>query len=311
MSRNTAALFTLLLMTSAFALAVHAQQDTVRVDVRLVNVYATVIDSTGRYVGGLKQSDFEVDEDGKAQKLAHFAQDQDTPISVGIVFDKSGSMSTKLQTATDAVDHFIKTIHADDDIFLMSFDSETHLLQNFTNDRTKLTKALRRIEAGGGTALYDALSEGLGKIGSGQHEKRAILLITDGEDTNSQTAFADVRHQIRTSELLVYALGISSNSSGGRGSGGRFRDSVDMGVLQSFAADSGGRAYLVSDNMIGGKNSQFEKMLSQIAEELRSQYTLAYYPAHGDDGKLHSIHVSTRYGYHVRARQGYVAHAQE
>jgi len=79
-----------------------------------------------------------------------------------------------------------------------------------------------------------------------------------------------------------------------------------MSVLRSFAADSGGRAYLVSENMLGGKNSQFDRILAQIAAELRSQYTLAYYPAHPDDGRYHDIRVSTRYGYYVRARKGYV-----
>src|SRR5215831_19286694 len=110
----------------------HARQSTLRVDVRLVNIYATVIDSNGRYVGGLKQEDFRVDEDGKPQMLSHFSQNQDTPVSFGIIFDKSGSMLSKLRTATDAVERFTKTLHRDDDIFLMAFDSDSYLLQDFT-----------------------------------------------------------------------------------------------------------------------------------------------------------------------------------
>jgi Ca-activated chloride channel family protein len=281
-----------------------------RVDVRLVNVYATVIDSSGRYIDGLKQNDFLVEEDGRRQTLAHFERNQDTPVSVGLVLDTSGSMRTKLDTATDAVERFVRTIHRDDDIFLMGFDSETYLLQDFTNDRSRLTKALRYAESGGGTALYDALEEAVVKMRDGANTKRAILLITDGQDTSSQASFNEARQRIRESELLVYALGISASAdyqapNRGRGFGGR--DTVDMGVLRTFASDSGGRAYPVSEDMLGGKNSAFDRILAQIAEELRSQYTLAYYPTHPDDGQYHNIRVVTRNGYFVRARRGYVA----
>jgi Ca-activated chloride channel family protein len=283
-----------------------------RVDVRLVNIYATVIDSSGRYVDGLKQNDFIVQEDGRRQMLAHFDHNQDTPVSVGIVLDTSGSMSTKLDTATDAIDRFIRTIHPDDDIFLMGFDTETYVLQDFTSDRNRLRKALKYADSGGGTALYDALQDGIRKVKHGANTKRAILLITDGQDTTSQSTFNQARVSVRESELLVYSLGISPSPDARffdtpRGGLRSQRDSVDMNVLRSFASDSGGRAYLVSENMLGGKNSEFDRILAQIAAELRSQYTLAYYPAHPDDGKYHDIRVQTRYGYFVRARRGYVA----
>lgn len=284
-----------------------------RVDVRLVNVYATVVDTSGRYVDGLRQNDFVVQEDGRRQQLAHFDHNQDTPISLGIVLDTSGSMVAKLDTATDAIDRFLRTIHPDDDIFLMGFDSSTYLLQDFTSDRAKLRKALKYADAGGGTALYDALREGMKKVKRGDNSKRAILLITDGQDTASEATFSEAREGVRESEMLVYSLGISPSPNAGFGLGGRggirfnSRDSVDMNVLRDFAADSGGRAYLVSENMLGGKNSQFDRILAQIAAELRSQYTLAYYPSHPDDGQFHNIRVSTRYGYSVRARRGYVA----
>jgi Ca-activated chloride channel family protein len=289
------------------------ESSPLRVDVRLVNVYATVVDTSGRYVDGLRQGDFIVQEDGRRQQLAHFDHNQDTPISVGIILDTSGSMISKLDTATDAIDRFLRTIHPDDDIFIMGFDSETYLLQDFTSDRTKLRKSLKYADAGGGTALYDALREGMKKVKRGANTKRAILLITDGQDTTSESTFNQAREGVRESELLVYSLGISPSPSlpttfGGRG-GIRFggRDSVDMNVLRTFAGDSGGRTYLVSENMLGGKNSEFDRILAQIAAELRSQYTLAYYPSHPDDGQYHNIRVSTRYGYYVRARRGYVA----
>jgi VWFA-related protein len=305
-------------LASAVLFAAQSQRPdeagALRVDVRLVNVYATVVDTSGRYVDGLRQNDFIIQEDGRRQQLAHFDHNQDTPISLGIVLDTSGSMIAKLDTATDAIDRFLRTIHPDDDIFLMGFDSGTYLLQDFTSDRNKLRKALKYADAGGGTALYDALREGMKKVKRGENSKRAILLITDGQDTASESTFSEAREGVRESELLVYSLGISPSPNagfpGGGGRGGiRFsaRDSVDMNVLRDFAADSGGRAYLVSENMLGGKNSEFDRILAQIAAELRSQYTLAYYPSHPDDGQFHNIRVSTRYGYNVRARRGYVA----
>jgi Ca-activated chloride channel family protein len=290
------------------------QGNSLRVDVRLVNIYATVIDTSGRYVDGLKQTDFIVQEDGRRQVLSHFDHNQDTPVSVGVVLDTSGSMTAKLDTATDAIDRFIRTIHPDDDIFLMGFDTQTYLLQDFTSDRNKLRKALRYADSGGGTALYDALQDGIKKVKHGANTKRAILLITDGQDTTSESSFAQTRQAVRESELLVYSLGIAPNSEArimnGRRGGGirpRSRDSVDMNVLRNFASDSGGRAYLVSENMLGGKNSEFDRILAQVAAELRSQYTLGYYPAHPDDGRYHEIRIRTRYGYYVRARRGYVA----
>jgi VWFA-related protein len=305
-----------LVVASAVLFAAQSQRPdeagALRVDVRLVNVYATVIDTSGRYVDGLRQNDFIVEEDGRRQQLSHFDHNQDTPVSVGIVLDTSGSMISKLDTATDAIDRFLRTIHPDDDIFLMGFDSGTYLLQDFTSDRVKLRRALKYADAGGGTALYDALREGMKKVKQGANSKRAILLITDGQDTASESTFVQAREGVRESELLVYSLGISPSPNAGFGggrSGIRFsaRDSVDMNVLRNFASDSGGRAYLISENMLGGKNSEFDRILAQIAGELRSQYTLAYYPSHPDDGQFHNIRVSTRYGYYVRARRGYVA----
>jgi Ca-activated chloride channel family protein len=284
--------------------------DSLRVDVRLVNVYATVIDSTGRYVDGLKKNDFLVEEDGKRQTLTHFDWSQDTPVSVGIVLDTSDSMRSKIETATNAVDRFVRTIHPDDEIFLMGFDDEAYLLQDFTSDRSKLRKALRYADPGGSTVLYDALEQALDKIESGTNSKRAILLITDGQDTASRASFAEVRQRIRKSELLLYALGISDTPDFGTANpAGRFagRDTVDMNVLKTFARDSGGSAYPVSRDTLGGKNSPFDGILAEIAEELRNQYTLAYHPTHPDDGQFHTIRVATRFGYSVRARQGYVA----
>src|SRR6266436_4872716 len=138
----------------------------VRVDVRLVNVIATVTDSRGRYVPNLTQEDFILEEDGKRQQISHFSEDRNVPVSVGILLDSSASMDRKIRTAVEAVDRFIRRIHQDDEIFLMTFSGRPVLRQDFTDNREKLSQGLRRIIATGGTALYDAVGEGVTKIRS-------------------------------------------------------------------------------------------------------------------------------------------------
>ncbi len=180
-----------------------------KVDVALVNVVATVTDETGHYVADLTQGDLVVLEDGKEQKISHFSQSNELPVSMGVLLDSSGSMERKIGTASTAVERFIRSIHKDDDIFLMTFANRPDLRQDFTDDRERLARALRRVVVGGGTALYDALDEGLQKIKQGKHEKRAVLLLTDGEDTSSFITFDQAKSMVRESELLVYCLGIS------------------------------------------------------------------------------------------------------
>ena len=309
-----------LLLTIAAAI-VYAQ---VRVDVRLVNVVATVIDSRGRSIPNLKMDDFILEEDGKAQQITHFSQDQNVPVSVGILLDTSGSMDRKIRTAVEAVDRFSRRIQQNDEIFLLTFSGRTVLRQDFTDDREKISQALRHLNATGGTALYDALIDGLTKIRSGRHTKRAILLITDGQDTASTAKLEDVLQSIRQSDLLVYPVGISGltyskdfNISGpgplaallpaqsSRAAQNK-RDEVDLNVLRELAESSGGRAFLLAESLIN-RGGQIEKVLDTIADELRTQYTLGFYPSSPDDGRYHSLRVRTRFGNVVRARRGYLA----
>ena len=184
-----------------------------KVDVALVNVVATVTDSQGRYVPDLGIDDFVVQEDGQTQTISHLSQSDQLPVSVGVTLDTSGSMERKIATATGAVERFIRTVHADDDIFLVTFADRPNLAQDFTSDRDRLASALRRIRVGGGTGLYDALDYSLNKIKKGEHDKKAILLITDGEDTSSVTTFDQAALSVRESEFLVYCVGISPSTT--------------------------------------------------------------------------------------------------
>ena len=169
-----------LLNLTILCLVAGAAWAQLRVDVQLVNVVATVTDSKGRYVPDLTAEDFTLEEDGKKQQISHFSLSTDQPISVGILLDSSGSMERKISTATRAVDRFLRSIHADDEIFLMTFDDSVKVRQDFTSNRDKLWTALDKVRLAPGTSLYDAVIAGTDKIRKGKYPKKAILLLTDG-----------------------------------------------------------------------------------------------------------------------------------
>ena len=323
-----------------------------RVDVRLVNVVATVTDSNGRYVEGLKASDFSLEEDGVPQQISHFSQSNDLPVSVGIVLDSSTSMERKIGTATRAVDRFLRGIHEDDDIFLMTFDHAVRVRQDFTSDRDKLWSALYKVKLSWGTSLYDAVIDGTQKLRRGKYPKKAVLLITDGVDTSSDEDYGEARLSIRESEMLVYALGIAPDrrsrapmsegdppvtlpggTSPGRlpipgpipgvgpspfpfplpgpgrrqfpGSRDTSIDAVDMDVLETFAVESGGKAWLITSDT---RRNELQDALDEIADELRNQYSLGYYPGHDlADGKWHRIKLTVdNPDYYVRYKKEYL-----
>jgi len=341
---------TKLFLLSGFFLFTLAVSGQLRVDVRLVNVVATVTDEMGRYVEGLKASDFRLEEDGTRQEITHFNWSNDQPVSVGIVLDTSNSMERKIGTATRAVDRFLRDIHIDDEIFLMTFDGSIKTRQDFTSDREKLWSALQRVKLGAGTSLYDAVITGTDKLRKGKYPKKALLLISDGVDTASQNDFNVARLAVRESELLVYALGIAPEGSrapmserspfpgGPGGSPGRSPipipgaggapspfpiplpgpgrrqfpsspqaslDSVDMNVLETFGTESGGQAWFITPD---NRRSKLQEALDEIAAELRSQYTLGYYPSHDlQDGKWHRIDISLKNpNYTIRYKREYL-----
>jgi VWFA-related protein len=330
----------------------------ISVDVTLVTLVATVTDSTGRYVPNLGATDFTVVEDGKEQKIALVEQSNDLPLSIGVLLDASTSMRPKIQTATETIDRFLRTLGPSDDIFLMSFSGKPKLEQNFTNDRNKISKALHKVQLNSRTALYDTIEQGIAKVRDGKHPKKALLLVTDGQDTISSITLEQALDDVRQSHVLLYCLGIGSTESnfyggagipqpqrpvGGRGGipmillpggiqiplpgpvrrqfpgggpvpqgrypgGGPYSglETADMQVLDSLASASGAKAWLVSTNSENSA-SIMEDVLNEVGAELRSQYTIGYYPDHPvNDGKWHQVTVRTSNSrYDVRARKEY------
>ena len=184
--------------------------------VELVNVTATVSDEDGRFVPGLTKDDFNVYEDGAPQEITNFSNER-VPVSLGIVLDTSGSMTPeKMSSARSAIDRFIyDLLDKNDELFFMQFASVPDLLQGWTFDRRLISRAVGEVSAGGGTALYDSISRALPIAADGKNQKKAILVITDGNDTSSRMSTADLRRQIRESEVMVYALGVDGSDESG------------------------------------------------------------------------------------------------
>ena len=177
--------------------------------VELINVTATVTDRSGRFAGRLTKEDFVVFEDDKLVEVTHFNSDR-TPVSLGIVVDTSGSMvGEKWSAAISSIDRFFRLMNDElDEFFLYRFSANADLVLDWTNDRDRLATMLRRIHPTGGTAMYDAAAEAVPMAQSGQNRKKAVVIISDGNDTSSRTGVADVRRVIRETEVLVYAVGI-------------------------------------------------------------------------------------------------------
>ena len=307
--------------------------------VELISVTTTVLDSSGRFVSGLRREDFVVYEDDQPVELTHFSAER-VPVSLGIALDTSSSMAgRKIQEAQSALDRFLyDLLDEDDEIFLYRFSNFPVLLQGWTSDRRLLSRALNRVAPNGGTAMYDAVAEAVPLAEQGQHRKKALLLISDGNDTSSQTTIRELKQQIRESEVLVYAVGLDGDSEPptfrrvpqprpslpiplpsqipGRG-GRRFPlapsaqdgwrltgggDRVNVAALRDMTDDSGGRTEVIRIAR------DLDPATASIADELSKQYYLGYQASSKKDGRWHSIRVDVLDGrYIVRARKGYVA----
>jgi Ca-activated chloride channel homolog len=182
--------------------------------VDLINVSATVTDSSERFVTGLRKEDFILFEDEREQQITHFS-DERVPVSLGIVLDTSGSMEgAKFRAAESAIDRFMRDLLSpEDEVFLMAFNDQAELISGWTTDRDRVMRGLRGVYPRGGTAMYDAVAEAIPLAQRGKHRKKAIVVISDGNDTNSATDVRALRSLIRETEVLIYAIGIDGGST--------------------------------------------------------------------------------------------------
>ena len=313
--------------------------------VELVNVTATVSDDNGHFVPGLTKDDFTIFEDGEQREITNFSSER-VPVSLGILLDTSGSMTPeKMSAARSAIDRFIyDLLDKNDELFFMQFASVPDLLQGWTFDRRAISRAVGEVSAAGGTAIYDAIARALPIAADGRNQKKAILLISDGNDNQSRTSVGELRNLIRQSEVMVYALGVDGNDvstyapqprqpssprfpiplprgRGGRFPGGRFPFAPQIGFppLGGGWGRTGnehvneGALRAITDDT-GGRTEivrgfgDLDAATAHIADELSKQYYLGYNNAGKKDGKWHAIRVDVKdRRLHVRARKGYVA----
>lgn len=352
---QTFALSTLLLLGAAALLhgqqgasGITAQTPRYSAGVEMVNVTATVSDPSGRFVPNLTRDDFLIRDDNIQQTISFFSAER-VPVSLGLVVDVSGSMAgEKIEAARAALSRFVSDLlGTDDEIFIYRFNDEPVLLQDWTSNRATLSRALGRLSPSGGTALYDAVAEALPLLLGGRHPKKALVIISDGNDTSSHITLRELQSQIRESGALVYAVGIDADPlpggsrspaapppprqpnrppmppfpprPGGPGRGFPGFGSQVIGIPGSGWPSRGDDRVnvpalreLTDDS--GGRTTvvtlaqDLNPATASIADELRRQYELAYAPTTPRDKRWHAIRVTVRNGdFAVRARRGYVA----
>jgi Ca-activated chloride channel family protein len=294
--RRRASLLLLPIVLVSVADLVGAQVFRARVD--LVQVTASVRDGDGRLVGDLTQDDFEVLEDGMVRPVTQFQRSR-VPVSLGIVLDVSESMyGQRMTDAAFALDRFlIDLLRSTDEAFLMVFNHDPTLEAAWTTGPAHLGGQLSEMRPYGATAIYDAMAVALPMFRARSHQRAAIVLISDGSDTASDTDMADVRRQLRTSDVFVYAVAIDAPKTR------PLNDRVNPGALREITDESGGYTEVIHDS------PDLVPATERIADELNHQYTLGYSPDHPPDSRYHTIRVRVKKAgeYVVRARRGYMA----
>ena len=267
-----------------------------RSGVDVVIVTATVVDAGGRLVAGLPREAFEVFEDGDRQPITQFTHER-VPIGLGLLLDVSDSMfGRRIVDARAAVERFLfELLSPEDEFFVMAFNHAPHLLTRWTTAADVVRRALDQVRPSGGTAMYDALMHAMPMIRQRNRQRAAIVLVSDGADTASDSALKDVRTALLRSDAFVYAVAIDSPKPQ------PINTRVNAAALAEITNQSGGLTAIVRDA------PELEEATARIAEELNSQYVLGYASRRANDGRYHSIRVSVNLpGHKVRARNGYV-----
>lgn len=254
----------------------------IRVDVELVLVNVSVIDPYNRFVTGLEKEHFQIFEDKKKQNVLHFSN-EDVPISIGLLFDASGSMSGKMDKARMAVQQFFRTANPQDEFFLIDFNDRPHHVVDFTRDADLLQSKLSFTEAKGRTALLDAIYLGLNEMRKASHSRKVLLVISDGGDNHSRYTERDIKRVVREADVQIYAVGIYEPYSS------RSRTPEELAgpsLLTEIAEMTGGRQFPV-ENL-----NDLPDIARKIGRELRNLYIVGYSPSNSKrDGKWRKIQV--------------------
>ena len=259
--------------------------DRIRVDVDLVLVNVTVTDPFNRLVTGLEQENFRVHEDNTEQEVMHFSS-EDVPISIGVIFDLSSSMSNKVDKARQAAVQFYKTANPQDEFFLVSFSDRAELTSRFTNSVEELQTRMMYTNARGRTALLDGIYLGLSQMRSAHNAKRALLIISDGGDNHSRYNESDIKNFVKEADVQLYAIGIYDPLA----YRGRTPEEINgPSLLSELTEMTGGRVFPV-ENL-----NDLPDTAAKIGMELRNQYVLGYRPSNrARDSKWRKIKVKLR-----------------
>jgi len=263
----------------------------------LVAIPVSVTDRRGDFVSGLRGDNFSVLENGRPQSIEFFEQ-ENTPLTIGLLVDHSSSMAPRLREVAAAVLAFAHSSNPDDEMFVVDFDDlvSVELLHGkpFTSDPQELSEAVTAVSARGQTALYDAIAEGFLHLQLGRWNKKALLVVSDGGDNISRNTFKQVLEMARSSHAVIYAIGLVSESG----------QEENPGVLRRLCQSTGGIAFFPA------KGASVESLMNQIARDLRGEYMLAYAPpASSDAGAFRKVEVKVsapgRGALRVRSRPGY------
>jgi Ca-activated chloride channel homolog len=275
---------------------VQSRENTLRLRTDIVTVSVSVTDKQNNFVPDLSPQDFEVYEDGIKQDVTFFS-DKDIPLNIGILLDTSGSLKQYFNQSLKAVGEFVRTSHRDDDFFFMTFSKKIKV-QVEGDDWDKVTKYLRSAEPEGLTAFYDSVYFGLEKVKQGKYRKRALLLISDGQDNSSRYNYGELMKLVKEADVQIYCIGIGDISSNGGFTSGK-------DLLEELAGMSGGKSFFPGDA------NKIEDAVNSIALLLRHQYSVGYYPSNSrSDNSWRKLRVKLHpsrktQGLRVSAKEGY------
>jgi Ca-activated chloride channel family protein len=257
-------------------------RSNIRVDSTLVLIPVTVTDPLNRFVTGLEKENFKLTEDKLPQEITQFSS-EDAPLSVGVVFDCSGSMGHKLDKSRQAVAQFFKLANPEDEFFLVQFNDSANLVQPFTRNLEEIQNKLAFTQSRGRTALLDAVYMAMHEMRKAKNPRKALLLISDGGDNSSRYSEAEIKTLVKEADVQIYAIGIYESA------GGRSRtpeETSGPALLTEIAEQTGGRQYQV-DNL-----NELPDVAAKIGVELRNQYILGYSPKNlSRDGKYRRVQV--------------------
>ena len=284
--------------------AIHARPGArIRMNVDMVLIPVTVTDPMNRLVTGLEQEDFQLYEGNSQQKITSFAS-EDAPVSIGIIMDLSGSMTSKLIRARDSILEFIKTANPQDEFFVIGFNDRPELIEDFTNSVEDIQARLATVRSGHRTALLDAIYYGLAKMKDARHERKALLIVSDGGDNRSRYTEGELRSQVREADVELYSIGIFDPYAATP------EERTGPQLLNDLSEETGGRLFRVDDI------AEMGDIAEKISTELRNQYVIGYKPKDlTRDGRWRKVKVKLNPPQGlppltVHARTGYYAPLQ-